>query len=164
MSNPRAILAPTTYERVLALLSGLLGLTVIAAILRGQPHWHDASPQIWAHLLTVLLAVALTPAMLLMTRGTLRHRQLGMVWMGMMFATAIISLFVKVIHPGHFSPIHIFSVITIIGVPRALWLARRRRIAEHRATIRNMITGALLIAGWLTFPFGRMLGQWLFGA
>lgn len=156
-------LTPTAYERVLAVLSGLLGLTVMAAIIRGQPHWRDASPQIWAHLLTVTAAVALTPALLLMKRGTRQHRGLGMVWMGLMLATAIISLFVRVIHPGDFSPIHIFSIITLIGVPRALWLARQHRIAEHRRTILGLVTGALLIAGWLTFPFGRMLGRWLLG-
>lgn len=156
-------LLPTRYERVLAILAGLLGLTVVAAILRGQPHWRDASPLVWAHLVTVLMAVALTPALLLMRRGTRRHRQLGAIWMVGMFATAAVSLFIRIIHPGHFSLIHIFSVITLIGVPRALWLAHQHRIAEHRRVIVRLITGALLIAGWLTFPFGRMLGNWLFG-
>jgi uncharacterized membrane protein len=29
--------------------------------------------------------------------------------------------------------------------------------------VRGMVTGALLVAGFFTFPFGRMLGAWLFG-
>jgi uncharacterized membrane protein len=36
-------------------------------------------------------------------------------------------------------------------------------VARHRRTIRALVIGALLVAGFFTFPFGRMLGVWLFG-
>jgi len=29
--------------------------------------------------------------------------------------------------------------------------------------VRGLIIGALLIAGFFTFPFHRLLGHWLFG-
>ena len=32
----------------------------------------------------------------------------------------------------------------------------------HRGSVRGMVTGALLVAGFFTFPFDRMLGHWLF--
>jgi uncharacterized membrane protein len=47
--------------------------------------------------------------------------------------------------------------------PYGAWRASRHDIRAHRMAIRMMITGALLIAGLLTFPFGRLLGRWLFG-
>jgi uncharacterized membrane protein len=33
---------------------------------------------------------------------------------------------------------------------------------RHRRGVRAMVTGALLIAGFFTFPFDRLLGHWLF--
>jgi uncharacterized membrane protein len=38
-----------------------------------------------------------------------------------------------------------------------------RHHARHRRGIRAMVLGALLIAGFFTFPFDRLLGRWLFG-
>ncbi len=48
-------------------------------------------------------------------------------------------------------------------MPLIVWAARNRNIARHRAAVRGMVTGALIIAGVFTFPFGRLLGHWLFG-
>ena len=41
------------------------------------------------------------------------------------------------------------------------WSARNHRLDRHRAMVRGMVTGALVIAGFFTFPFGRLLGHWL---
>jgi uncharacterized membrane protein len=79
-----------------------------------------------------------------------------------MLVTAVVSLFVHETGPS-FSPIHLLSVITIVGVPLTIWAARRHKVAAHRFGIRLAVTGALLIAGFFTFPFGRMMGRWLFG-
>ena len=53
--------------------------------------------------------------------------------------------------------------MTLIGVPRLVLAARQHRIADHRRGVRVIVSLALLVAGLFTFPFGRMLGQWLFG-
>lgn len=58
--------------------------------------------------------------------------------------------------------IHILSVWTVIQVPIIWWTARNHKIARHRSAVRGMVFGALLIAGFFTFPFDRMLGRWLF--
>ena len=79
-----------------------------------------------------------------------------------MFATALISLDMRGINSGGFSFIHILSVITLIGVPVLILSARRRDIQRHRGQARGFVIGALLIAGFFTFPFERMLGSWLF--
>jgi uncharacterized membrane protein len=155
-------LEPTWFERLLALICGLLALTVAVAVFRGMPQWPQIGPTIWVHLATVMLAVVLTPAILLMQRGTRLHRAVGAVWMMAMLTTAIVSLFVRTIRPGHLSPIHFFSFLVLFTVPRAFWFAHRHQIDKHRRAILSTIIGALLIAGWLTFLSGRLLWWWLF--
>lgn len=110
-----------------------------------------------------MIALALTPVILLRRRGDPAHRLLGHVWAGSMVLTAFLSLFVRLSNHGGFSLIHILSVYTLIQVPLLVWFARQHNIRRHRRAVRAMVTGALLIAGFFTFPFGRLLGHWLFG-
>jgi uncharacterized membrane protein len=107
--------------------------------------------------------LVLTPWMLLRPRGTKTHRLLGKIWVTAMVATAALSLLVKTINPGHFSIIHILSIFTLIMTPRVWLTARAHQVARHRATVRGLVTGALLIAGFFTLPPFRLLGGWLFG-
>jgi uncharacterized membrane protein len=101
--------------------------------------------------------------MLLRKRGDLPHRVLGWIWASALFLTAAISFDVRVINPGGFSYIHLLSILTIVQVPLIVFHARRHNWKKHRAAVRGMVAGALLLAGFFTFPFGRMLGVWLFG-
>lgn len=156
-------LAPDSYERVLSAGAVVLLVCVIAAVVRGRAHWAEIPVLIWPHLLTIALAVALTPVMLLRPRGTRAHRRLGWVWVTAMSLTAFLSLFVRNVNHGGFSFIHILSVWTLIQVPIIAWSARTHNVKRHRFGVRAMVTGALLIAGFFTFPFNRLLGQWLFG-
>lgn len=155
--------SPDLYERVLALASLIMLVAVTAAIGRGWAEWGRVPAFVWVHLATVVAALALTPMLLLQRRGTARHRQLGWAWSAAMVATALASLFVTESNPGHFSPIHALSVLTLAGVPALAWAARRHKVRLHRFGVRATVTGALLIAGFFTFPFGRMLGRWLTG-
>jgi uncharacterized membrane protein len=107
--------------------------------------------------------MALTPTMMLRRRGDRLHRQLGWVWVTAMLLTALSTFFIQAINQGSFSVIHILSLWTVIQVPRIVWNARNHRVEKHRSAVRGMVAGALLIAGFFTFPFGRMLGSWLFG-
>jgi len=54
-------------------------------------------------------------------------------------------------------------LLAAVLAPLIWWNARNHRVARHRTQVRGMVTGALLVAGFFTFPFGRMLGAWLFG-
>ena len=159
----RKSIAPDLYERLLAIGSILLLATVLAAIARGSAHWEEMPAIVWFHLLTIVTALALTPLLLLQRRGTRLHRRLGRAWASTMMATAIASLFVRGMNHGGWSPIHILSVITIVGVPAAVWRARLHDVSGHRQSMRILITGALILAGVFTFPFDRTLGRWLFG-
>jgi uncharacterized membrane protein len=112
---------------------------------------------------TIAIALGLTPIMLTRRRGDRLHRQLGWVWVASMFLTALVSLDIRLINRGGFSLIHILSVWTLIQVTVIVWSARHHNVARHRSAVRGMVLGALLIAGFFTFPFDRLLGQWLFG-
>ena len=165
LAHPAARRKPISadgLERVLAYAAMALLAAVVIALGRGLGEWNRVPVLVWAHLLTIIVALALTPVILLRRRGDRRHRTLGTIWVVAMIATAAISLFVHVSGPGHFSLIHILSVWTLIQVPIIWWTARTHNVARHRSSVRGMVIGALLIAGFFTFPFNRLLGHWLF--
>ncbi|MCJ2058368.1 hypothetical protein MKL09_17645 [Methylobacterium sp. J-048] len=79
-----------------------------------------------------------------------------------MTATALLSFGIRGGSQGGLSAIHVHSMIVLTQAPMLAWHARLRRVDAHRYTALSLITGALLIVGFFTFPFGRMLGRWLF--
>ncbi|WP_309602028.1 hypothetical protein [Sphingomonas sp.] len=155
-------LAPDTYEKLLSVGALILFCFVIAALVRGRSEWGQVPLIVWPHLVSIMIAVGLTPVMLLRRRGDRLHRGLGWLWASAMIVTAAASLFVRNINSGGFSIIHILSLWTLLQVPIIVWTARHHNVARHRRSVRAMVTGALLIAGFFTFPFNRMLGHWLF--
>lgn len=155
--------APDTFERVLAAGAIVLSACVLVAVARGHAQWGRVPWQVWPHLVTILIALLLTPTMLLRPRGDRWHRRLGWVWAGCMFATALVSFDLRTVNKGAFSFIHLLSLFTLVQVPRIVWSARHHNVVAHRRAVRAMVLGALLIAGFFTFPFNRLLGQWLFG-
>lgn len=156
-------LAPDRFEQVLGGLALGLLTAMIIAIAKGQADWPKIPLAVWGHLGTIALALVLTPVMLWRKRGDRFHRQLGWVWAASMALTALISFDIRLINQGGFSWIHLLSAWTIIQVPIIVWSARTHNVARHRRAVRGMIVGALLIAGFFTFPFNRLMGQWLFG-
>ena len=161
-SERRHSLAPDTYERVLAVGAMILLAAMVTAIIKGRADWNRIDAVVWLHLATIFVALVLTPVMLLRPRGDRLHRRLGWAWTAAMLLTAVDSLFIHLTNPGGFSIIHILSAWTIIQVPIIVWSARNHNVKRHRGSVRGMVTGALLIAGFFTFPFNRLLGQWLF--
>jgi len=159
-------------NRLLAVASALLAIAALVAIARGQPQWGRVPPLIWVHLVSIVFATALTPVMLLRRKGDGRHRRLGYVWVSAMLLTAVTSLFFNArvdglpnygTFSGDFSPIHLLSIFVLVQVPRIVTAARRHDRAGHERGVRGIVVGALLVAGFFTFPFGRMLGVWLAG-
>ncbi len=162
--NPAPVsLAPDRFEQILAAGAALLLAAVVMAVLRGRAEWELVPWQVWPHLATIAVALALTPVMLLRRRGDRRHRRIGWVWVAAMVLTALLSFDLRLINRGGFSLIHLLSVWTLIQVPVIFLAARKHNVARHRSAVRGMVFGALLIAGFFTFPFERLLGQWLFG-
>ncbi|MCW3846592.1 DUF2306 domain-containing protein [Sphingomonas sp. LB-2] len=163
MADARDPFAPDGYERLLAIGALLLLVAVAAALVKGYPQWHQVPWEVWPHLLTILLAAGLTPIQLLRRRGDSPHRLLGTVWVLAMIATAAFSFNIRELNHGGLSPIHLLSVITLVLVPFLWWAAKTHRVALHRRLVKGQVTGALLIAGFFTFQFDRLLGHWLFG-
>jgi uncharacterized membrane protein len=154
---------PDRIDRVLSGGAVVLLTAAVTAIIRGHDEWQLVPLLVWLHLLTILTATALTPIMLLRVRGDRRHRTTGNVWIAAMMATAITSLFIHVSGPGRFSFIHLLSLWTLVQLPLIWCTARRHDVARHRRAVHGMVIGALLIAGFFTFPFDRLLGTWLLG-
>ena len=161
--NPRAkAITPDRFERVLAVGATLLLLAVITALARGYGEWQLIKVNLWVHLGTMIVALALTPVMLLRRRGDPLHRTLGGIWVAAMILTALVSFTIRDTNKGGLSFIHILSIWTLIQVPLIFWSARTHDVRKHRSSVRGMVLGALLIAGFFTFPFDRLLGHWLF--
>jgi uncharacterized membrane protein len=98
---------------------------------------------------------------LLHRKGDARHKLLGRVWAFLMLATALSSFGLTGL-TGNYSPIHLLSILVLISLPRAIWDARRGRIARHRRTM-TILYASLVVAGLFTFLPGRLFGIWLFG-
>lgn len=162
-SDRRHPFAPDRFERILAVAAAILLAAMVTAILKGRADWDRIGTILWVHLATIFVALVLTPVMLLRPRGDRLHRSLGTTWVIAMLLTAVDSLFLHITNPGSFSIIHILSAWTIIQVPIIFATARNHNVKRHRRAVRGMVTGALLIAGFFTFPFNRLLGHWLFG-
>lgn len=156
-------LAPDTFERVLAAGAVILLVAVIAALAKGYPEWPRVPVVVWPHLITIMIALALTPVMLLRRRGDRPHRLIGAIWLVSMIATAALSFRIRELGHSGFSLIHLLSAFTLFAAFQAWWGARTHNIRVHRRAIRGLVTGSLLVAGFFTFPFDRLLGHWLFG-
>jgi uncharacterized membrane protein len=162
-ARARLSLKPDLFDRILSGAALLLLAFVLTALWRGRSEWGEVPAVVWSHIATILLAIVLTPVMLLRRRGDRLHRRLGWVWAGSMALTAMLTFWIRGLNQGSLSLIHILSAWTLVQVPLIVWSARTHDHRKHRNSVRGMVTGALLIAGIFTFPFDRLLGRWLFG-
>jgi uncharacterized membrane protein len=84
-----------------------------------------------------------------------------------MTVTAIAALFIHQIPSIDivygFSPIHLFSLLTLSGVVGALRGARTHNIKMHRSSMLGVYIGGILIAGTLAFLPGRIMHAMFFG-
>ncbi|MEY2942039.1 MAG: hypothetical protein RLY97_53 [Pseudomonadota bacterium] len=163
MADNLGVTGPDWLERVLgwgalAILAGL-----VAAVVRGAGHWGEAPWIVWAHMATIAPALALTPVMLWRRRGDARHRLMGWIWVSLMAVTAVMTLGIRQVNHGGFSYIHLLTLVTLVSLVTIVRSARGHNVVRHRRTVRGLVIGAMLLAGFFTFPFGRMLGMWLLG-
>jgi uncharacterized membrane protein len=161
---PRKVsIKPDRFDQALAAAAAILAIAIVTALLRGRSEWDEIPTMVWPHIATILIAVLLTPVLLLRRRGDRLHRRLGWVWVTALAATAAVSFGIRGINSGSLSLIHVLSAWTFVQLPLIVWYARRHNHSRHRAAVRGMVIGALLIAGFFTFPFDRVMGRWLFG-
>ena len=124
-----------------------------------------ASPVIQIHAFAAIVAFGLGGWVLFRRKkGDAHHRALGKLWVALMVIVAVSSLFIWTIRLwGPFSPIHLISIATLVGLYRAVQYARRRQIKAHMNLMRGLYLGALVVAGVFTFMPGRIMNQVAFG-
>jgi uncharacterized membrane protein len=80
--------------------------------------------------------------------------------MALILVTAISSFWVTgLAGPGHFSVIHILSVITIVAAFGAVLAIRRGHVRTHRNAVIALFAGSMIGAGAGAFAPGRLLSQ-----
>ncbi len=120
----------------------------------------DAAPAIPLHAFA-----AMTAFLLAAPKGTLPHRTLGWIWVGLMVSVAVSSFWIHQIRLiGPWSLIHLLSIFTLAMLPLGVWMAHRHRVADHRRIMILIFSGALVIAGLFTLVPGRIMHTVLFGS
>lgn len=114
------------------------------------------TPIILAHVVTAAGALVIGGLTLTMKKGTFLHKTLGRVWVGLMILTALVSFGIRI--DGHFSWIHILSVVTLVGVTSAVIAAMRGNIRAHRGGMLASYI-SLAVAGAFTLLPDRLLGD-----
>ncbi len=158
----------TINQRGLVLAVGGIALATFLAIafagfLAGDSpvRYHTPPLAIAVHLATALPAIPLGAWILWGPKGNARHKLMGRIWAMMMMVTAIASYWLRGAMGG-IGPIHIFSVVTLISIPLAIYSARSGNIRGHRRAMTGPYIG-LIMAGLFAFAPARLLGQLVFG-
>src|SRR3979411_2466273 len=124
----------------------------------------DAAPAIPLHAFAAMTAFVLGVVQLAAPKGTLPHRALGWIWVGLMAGVAASSFWIHQIRlVGPWSPIHLLSIFTLAMLPLGVWRAPRHQVNAHRWTMIGIFTGALVIAGLFTLFPGRIMHAVIFG-
>jgi uncharacterized membrane protein len=121
-------------------------------------------PLVFFHLVTAFGALVLGLFIMARRKGTGSHRALGWAWVALMGSTAIASGFIRdyqLPNLAGFTPIHAFTVLAAINLPRGIWYIRRGNVVGHQQTMRGLYIGACVLAGLFTLLPSRFLGRLL---
>jgi uncharacterized membrane protein len=118
----------------------------------------DAAQPIPLHAFAAMGAFVLGLVQFAAPKGTLPHRTVGWIWVGLMAVVAISSFWIQEIRLwGPWSPIHLLSIFSPIMLVLGVWYARRHNVRGHKITMISIFCGALVIAGIFTFVPGRVM-------
>lgn len=131
----------------------------------------DAPFPIQLHFVTVVPAFFLGAWQLLASRkGSPSHRVIGRIYLTLMSITAVAAFFIPSFTsfsigggPIRLGLIHLFIPLTINGIWQTRKALRTGDIAAHKASMRGLYLGGLIIAGALTFLPGRIMWRMFFG-
>ena len=124
----------------------------------------DTHPLIALHLAAALLALVAGTLVMARRKGTPLHRVLGWSFVATLGLAALSSAFIRDTHLPNiagFTPIHFFTVLVLVGLPRAIWQIRRGNVVGHRRTMQGLFLGGCIVAGVFTLLPGRFLGDLL---
>jgi len=121
-------------------------------------------PLIFFHLVTALGALGIGGVVMLRRKGTGSHRVWGWAWVLLMGSTAVASAFIhdyRLPNIAGYTPIHAFTAMVAINLPRGIWFIRQGNVLAHRKTMRSIYIGGCIVAGIFTLLPGRFLGRLL---
>lgn len=121
-------------------------------------------PLVFFHLITAFAALCLGIFIMLRRKGTGSHRAFGWVWVGLMGSTALATAFMRDYHLPNLmgiTPVHAFTALVAVGLPRGIWHIRKGNVAAHRKQMKGLFIGGCVLAGVFTLLPGRFLGTLL---
>jgi uncharacterized membrane protein len=117
------------------------------------------------HVAAALPALILGPVAIWRRKRDWGHRLAGRLWVLSMVMLAGTSLFIHEARLiGPFSPIHLLSLLTFVGLWQGLRAIRQGDVMRHQRAMRGLYIQALVLAGVFTFLPGRRMNALLFGA
>lgn len=117
---------------------------------------------IGSHIAFALSAVVLGTVILMMTKGTAKHKLLGRIWVVMMTVVAAGSFTIHDLNPGGLSWIHALSTFTLLSMAYAIYMIRKGQRRAHLMAMIGCLVG-LIIAGIFTLAPNRLIGSFLLG-
>ncbi|MEY3986466.1 MAG: hypothetical protein RLZ59_1911 [Pseudomonadota bacterium] len=155
--------SPVTKHFIALTAGGTLLFTLILLVIglsqRVEANYQTPRWAIALHLSTTLPALLIGCILFLNPKGTLLHKALGRIWAALMMTTAFASIWIRDL-TGGFGPIHIFTLITLVSIPYAIWSAVRGDIEAHQRSMMGTFIG-LVIAGAFSLMPGRLLGSFI---
>ena len=116
------------------------------------------------HAIAAMLAIVLGGVQLYMNKGSLTHKLLGYIWVGLMLIVSVSSFFIHEIKLWNiYSPIHLLSAWTIFSLGLAIYYVRISNIKRHKHVMIMIYGFALVLTGFFTFMPGRIMHQIVFG-
>jgi uncharacterized membrane protein len=124
----------------------------------------ESSTQIQIHAFAAMTAFALGIVQFAAPKGTLPHRTIGFIWVGLMLAVSVSAFWIQELRVwGPWSPIHLLAIFTLVTLPLAVWYAHTHRVRAHKWWMVSIFIGALVVAGLFTFVPGRIMYEVAFG-
>ena len=112
------------------------------------------------HVTVAVMAFVTGAIVLLRRKGTNLHRFAGRAFAALAIATALTSFFIHEIQLlGRWSPIHLLSIMVVVGLWRAVAAARRGDIALHARLMKSIYLWGFIVAGAFTLLPSRTLGE-----
>lgn len=124
----------------------------------------QAPPVIQVHVAAAVAAFVLGIIQFAAPKGTLPHRTLGWIWVGLMAIAAGSSFSIHAIRQfGPFSMIHGLSIFSLVMLVLGVTRARQHKVTAHKWTMFGIFAGALIVAGAFAFMPGRIMHQVVVG-
>lgn len=121
------------------------------------------SAAIALHLIAAIPALLLGLIMLVLPKGTPRHKWTGRVWVLLIAVTSLSTIWIgEIDEGGGYSVIHLLSIWTLISVTLAIYFIRRGNRSAHRGFMVGTYLGLLGAAAGALAP-GRIVSDFLFG-